>query len=88
MKDFCEMYDPEILIMGPTCFKNANNPTSINGMLTNRKNSFQNSITIETGLSDHYKMTVTVLYTSFKKKKHFRINYRSYPITPNRGAPG
>ena len=51
MKDFCEMYDLQNLITGPTCFKNANNPSSIDVMLTNRKNSFQNSMTIETGLT-------------------------------------
>ena len=43
MKDFYEMYDLEDLIRGPTCFKNANNPSSIDVMLINRKNSFQNS---------------------------------------------
>ena len=78
MKDFCEMYDLQNLITGPTCFKNANNPSSIDVMLTNRKNSFQNSMTIETGLSDHHKMTVSVLKTYFKKKKPIKINYRSY----------
>ena len=35
-------------------------------------------MTIETGLSDHHKMTVTVLKTYFKKKKPIKINYRSY----------
>ena len=78
MKDFCEMYGLENLINGPTCFKNANNPSSIDVMLTNRKTSFQNSMTIETGLSDHHKMTVTVLKTYFKKKKPIKTNYRSY----------
>ena len=39
LKDFCEMYDLENLIRGPTCFKNASNPSSIDVMLTNRKNS-------------------------------------------------
>ena len=78
MKDFCEMYDLENLIRGPTCFKNVNNPSSIDVMLTNRKNSFQNSMTIETGISDHHKMTVTVLKTFFKKKEPIKINYRTY----------
>ena len=72
------MYDLENLIREPTCFKNASNPSSIDVMLTNRKNSFTNSTTIETGFSDHHKMTVTVLKTYLKKKKHIQINYRSY----------
>ena len=78
MKDVCEMYDLENLIEEPTCFKNASNPSSIDVMLTNRKNIFQNSMTIETGLSDHHKMTITVLKTYFKKKKPIQINYRCY----------
>ena len=40
MKDVCEMYDLENLIEEPTCFKNASNPSSIDVMLTNRKNIF------------------------------------------------
>ena len=78
MKDFCELYDLENLIREPTCFKNAENPSSIDVILTNSKNSFQNSIAIETGLSDHHKMVVTVLKIYTKKKEPIKINYRSF----------
>ena len=78
MKDFCEMYNLQNLIKGPTCYKNASNQSSIDVILTNRKNSFQNSTTIETGLPDHHKMTVTVLKTYFKKRDPVKISYRSY----------
>ena len=71
------MYDLENLIKGPTCFKNASNPSSIDVILTNRKNSYQNYMTIETGLSDHHKMTATLLKTYFKKKEPVKISYRS-----------
>ena len=57
-KDFCDRYDLENLIKEPICFKNSNNPLSIDLMLTNRKNSFCNCRVIETGLSDCHKMTV------------------------------
>ena len=67
MKEFCDTYSLENLINEPTCFKNPLNPSSIDVMLTNRKSSFQNSITLETGLSDHHKMTITVLKRYFKK---------------------
>ena len=40
MKDFCDLYDLENLIKEPTCFKNPNNPSSIDLMLTNRKRMF------------------------------------------------
>ena len=57
MNDFCQMYGLDNQINEPTCYKNVNNPSSIDVMFTNRKSCFQDSITIETGLSDHHKMT-------------------------------
>ena len=47
-------------------------------MLTNRKSSFQDSITIETGLSDHQKMKLFVLKTFFRKQDPKIVIYRSY----------
>ena len=58
--------------------KNPNNPSSIDVILTNRAKSFQNSITIETGLSDHHKMILTVLNTYVKKRDPTVIKYRNY----------
>ena len=75
MKEFCETYNLENLIKEPTCFKNPNNPSSIDIMLTNKKLSFQNSMTFETGLSDFHKMTVTVMKRFFKKKDPITITY-------------
>ena len=63
MEDFCEMHDLEHLIEEPTCFKSASYRSCIDVMLTNRKNNFQGSMTLGTGLSDHHKMTITVLKT-------------------------
>ena len=40
MKDFCELYSLENLIKEPTCYKNPNNPSLIDLMLTNRKKLF------------------------------------------------
>ena len=76
MKDFCERYGLENLIKVPTCYKNPENPSSIDIMLTNKKLSFQNSLTIETDLSDFHKMTITVLKKYFKKKDPITITYR------------
>ena len=73
LKDFCELYNLENLIKDPTCFKNASNPSLIDVMLTNRKDAFQNSRTI-----DHHKLITSVLKTNFKKKEPVKINYRSY----------
>ena len=78
LKDFCDVHNLVNLIKGPTCFMNASNPSSIDVMLTNRKSSFKNSMTIETGLCDHNKLIISVLTTYFKKKEPVKINYRSY----------
>ena len=59
MTDYCQMYNLKNMINKPTCYKNTNNP-SIDLILTNRKTCFHNSMTIETGILDHHKMTVTV----------------------------
>ena len=75
MSQFCDMYDLENLIKEPTCFKSTENPSSIDVILTNKKSKFQNSRTVETGLSDFHKMTVTVMKNHFKKKEPIRIVY-------------
>ena len=75
MKDFCETYELANLIKENTCFKSTENPSSIDIILTNKKNSFQNSMTVETGLSDFHKMTVTVMKKFKKKKDPIKITY-------------
>ena len=76
MSNFCEMYNLENLIKEPTCFKSTENPSSIDLILTNKKNCFQNSMTIETGLSDFHKMMVTVMKRYFRKNEPITIEYR------------
>ena len=75
LKDFCNLYLLKNLIKKPTCFKNPENPKTIDLILTNRPRSFCNSDTLETGLSDFHKLTVTVLKMFFKKPKV--ISYRN-----------
>ena len=78
LTEFCEMYKLKNLITDPTRYKNPNNPSIINVILTNRKISFQYSKTIETGLSDHHKMIITALKSEFKKREPIQVNYRCY----------
>ena len=78
IKLFCESYNLKSLINTPTCYKNPLNPTCIDLILTNRYKSFQNNITIETGLSDFHKMTVTVMRFYFEKKGPRLLKYRNY----------
>ena len=75
LKDFCNLYLLKNLIKKPTCFKNPENPKTIDLILTNRPRSFCNSDTLETGLSDFHKLTVTVLKMFFKKQSP---NYKNF----------
>ena len=52
-----------ILIKQPTFFKNPDNPTLIDHILTNPPKSFHSSSFYETGLSDFHKLALTVLKT-------------------------
>ena len=61
MMSFCESYTLSSLIKEPTCYKNPQNPSCLDLILTNSPYSFQYSCVIETGLSDYHKMTVTAM---------------------------
>ena len=50
-----EIYSCKNLIKDNTCFKNSSKPSSNDLIITNRPKSFQNSVTVETGLSDFNK---------------------------------
>ena len=78
LKEFCEIYNLKNLVKGHTCFKNIENPSCIDLILTNRVKSFQKTTTIETGLSDFHMMTATVLKSHYKKKQPKIISYRDY----------
>ena len=62
----------------PACFKNPNNLSCRDLFLTNRSRYFQNTSTIETGISDFHKLVVTVLKMSYNKQKLKIIQCRNY----------
>ena len=78
MQDFCGSFSLRSLIKSPTCFKSNENPTCIDLILTNRFQNFQNSITLDTRLSDFHFLTITVLKSSFRKKPAKVIKYRDF----------
>ena len=78
MKEFSDTYNLSNLIKESTCFKNPVNPSLIDLILTNRPRSFQNSQAIETGLSDHHKLTITVTRAFFPKQAPVINTYRDY----------
>ena len=78
VSDFCEIYNMKNIIREKTCFKNPNNPSCIDLIITNRPKSFQNSMVIETGLSDFHKMCITVMKMYYSKQKPTIIHYRKF----------
>ena len=83
VKNVCSSYNLTSMINRATCYKNPEKPSCIDLILTNCPRSFQNSCTIETGLSDFHKLVVTVMKTTYKKSQPKIINYRSYKYFNN-----
>ena len=77
MKDFSLIYNCKNIIRYKACYKNPENPKYIDLIMTNMPKSFQNSLAIETGLSDFHKICLTVLKVFCIKQKP-DIQYRSF----------
>ena len=78
VEKFCRTYHLHNLIKDPTCFKNTDKSSFIDLLLTNFPNSLIKSQTLETGLLDFHKLTLTVLKTHYKKQKPLVETYRDY----------
>ena len=70
LKDFCYLCNLKHLTKVPTGYKNLENASLIDPMLTNPHRSFQNSCAVETGLSFYHKMTLIVLKCFQNKNEH------------------
>ena len=75
---FCEICNLKNIIREKTCFKNPNNPSCVDFIIRNRPRTFQNYMVIETGLSDFYKMCITVIQMYYSKQKLVIIHYRKF----------
>ena len=75
---FLEDNNLKNIVKDKTCFKNALNPSCIELFLTNTPHCFQNTCSINTGLSDFYRMILTVHKTTFRKAKPIVIQYICY----------
>ena len=75
---FLHQHDLENLAKDKICFKNANNPTTIDLFLTNNSLVLQNTATSFIGLSDCHKLVLTFLKTSFSKNKPKELFFRDY----------
>ena len=78
LNDFCNAYNLRKMVKEETCFKNPENPSCIDLFLINRPRCFQNTVAVETGISDFHKMVVTVLKVFYKKQKPKISQYRKY----------
>ena len=65
------------LVKSNTCFKGEG--SCIDLILTNRKYSFKNTCSFETGLSDHHHLINSVMKTTtFKSEEPIKLNYREH----------
>ena len=76
LEDFLFEHHAKNLVKDATCFKSIDNPSCIDLFLSNSPLSFQNTITVTTGLSDFHKLVLTVMKTTFPKAKPKIIYYR------------
>ena len=76
MRMFCETYNLKHLVKKPTCFKNISHPSCIDLILTNKNRSFTSTKVLETGLSNHHKLTVLRAY--FVKSKPKTVTYTCF----------
>ena len=77
MKSLFENYGLKNLIKQRICYKNPNNLTCIDIILTNVPRRFQIICVIETGFSDFHMMTLNAMRKGFKKLQPRIISYRS-----------
>ena len=78
LEEFSAFYNLKDLINQPTCFKNLENQTCIDHILTNHPKSFHSSSFFETGLSEFHKLTLTVLKVFHAKHEPKIIQYRDF----------
>ena len=66
------------LVKEKTCFKNKQNPSCIDLLLTNNVHAFQQTTAICTDFSGCHKLVLTVLKTAVPKDQRKEITYRDY----------
>ena len=78
LETFCNFYSLYSLIKQPTCFKNPENRSISDLLLTKKPRAFKAKSVIETGLFDFHRMTISVLKMHFRKLPPKVINYRDF----------
>ena len=78
MNNFLINYGLNNIVKDNTCFKNPNNPSCIDLILTNKPRSFQNTTTFDIGLSDFHRMVLTSFKCILDKREPKEVMYRDY----------
>ena len=78
IESFLYKHELSNLVKEKTCFKNMQNPSCIDLLLTNNSCAFQQTTTVCSGLSDCHKLALTVFKTSIPKGNPRQITYRDY----------
>ena len=78
MHDFCNSYNLHSLCHKSTFYKNPEKLSCTDLFLTNSPKSFENTQTIETGLSDFHKLAVTTLKMYLPNNQPKVMTYRDY----------
>ena len=76
--NFLNTYHLKNIFKQKTYFKNPDRPSCIDLILTNSSRSFEDTCTVETGLSDFHKLVVTVRKLYFPKQKPNIQTFRDY----------
>ena len=77
LQTFCDTYDLTNLVKIATCFQ-ADTPTSLDLILTNKSKSFIKTQSVTTGLSDHHSMVTTMFRSHVTRLSPIEIKYRSF----------
>ena len=77
LQNFCESSLLEHFIKKTTCCK-GDAPTRIDHIITNIRKRFMKSMALETDISDHHKMIMTIFCSIFAKGKPKTFYYRCY----------
>ena len=78
LSNFLSEINAKNIINNYACYKSVENHSCIDLVIANSPLSFQNMVTITTGLSDFHKMLIIVLKTGFAKLVLKKIMYRDY----------
>ena len=78
LSNFLDVYGMNNLVKGPTCFKSATNPSTVDLIITNVPKRIKCSQCIETDLSDFHSMLCFATKLNVQPRKQRIVTYKSY----------